>query len=80
MWVFVNCLIENPTFDSQAKEEMTLEEEFFGSSPELSENFVRTAVRLGIVSDIAEALEWQIQRELRDENVAESTLMVIYLN
>jgi len=24
MWIFVNCLIENPTFDSQTKENMTL--------------------------------------------------------
>lgn len=24
LWVFVNCLVENPTFDSQTKENMTL--------------------------------------------------------
>ena len=24
LWVFVNCLVENPAFDSQTKENMTL--------------------------------------------------------
>lgn len=30
MWIFVNCLIENPTFDSQTKEHMTLQQKSFG--------------------------------------------------
>ncbi|VDK32766.1 unnamed protein product, partial [Gongylonema pulchrum] len=30
MWVFVNALIENPTFDSQTKETMTLQAKNFG--------------------------------------------------
>jgi len=30
LWVFVNCLIENPTFDSQTKETMTLQARQFG--------------------------------------------------
>ncbi|KAF9344707.1 DNA topoisomerase 2, partial [Mortierella sp. NVP85] len=29
MWVFINCLIENPAFDSQTKEHMTLKHEKF---------------------------------------------------
>lgn len=32
MWVFVNCLIVNPTFDSQTKENMTLQTKNFGVS------------------------------------------------
>ena len=31
MKVFVNCLIENPAFDSQTKEYMTLKQSAFGS-------------------------------------------------
>ena len=31
MKVFVNCLIENPAFDSQTKENMTLKQSAFGS-------------------------------------------------
>jgi DNA topoisomerase-2 len=32
LWVFVNCLIENPAFSSQTKEQMTLKVSSFGSN------------------------------------------------
>ena len=41
LWVFVNSLIENPTFDSQTKENMTLKlkaDELLG---EISEKFIK---------------------------------------
>lgn len=36
LWVFVNALIENPAFDSQTKETLTLKASQFGSACELS--------------------------------------------
>ena len=41
MWIFVNALIENPAFDSQTKETLTLKSSAFGSKCELSEDFVK---------------------------------------
>jgi DNA topoisomerase-2 len=41
MWLFVNALIENPTFDSQTKETMTLTAGKFGTKPVLSEEFMK---------------------------------------
>lgn len=41
MWLFVNCLVENPTFDSQTKENMTLQQKSFGSTCPLSEKFIK---------------------------------------
>lgn len=41
MWIFVNALIENPTFDSQTKEQMTLQVSKFGSKPVLSDDFLK---------------------------------------
>ena len=41
MWVFVNCLIENPAFDSQTKENMTLKQSAFGSKFEPSDKFFK---------------------------------------
>lgn len=41
MWIFVNALIENPTFDSQTKETLTLPSSKFGSKPTLSEDFLK---------------------------------------
>lgn len=45
IWVFVNALIENPSFDSQTKENMTLQIKGFGSKCVLSEKFIK-AVRM----------------------------------
>lgn len=42
MWIFVNCLVNNPTFDSQTKENMTLQAKSFGSKCVLSEKFITT--------------------------------------
>jgi DNA topoisomerase-2 len=41
MWIFVNASIENPTFDSQTKECLTLKSSAFGSKCELSEDFIK---------------------------------------
>lgn len=38
--MFINALIENPTFDSQTKENMTLQAKSFGSHCSLSEKFI----------------------------------------
>ena len=40
MWVFINCLIVNPAFDSQTKENMILQVKSFGSKCTLSDKFV----------------------------------------
>jgi DNA topoisomerase-2 len=37
IWMFVNCAIVNPTFDSQTKETMTLRASAFGSKPALGD-------------------------------------------
>lgn len=41
LWIFVNCLIENPAFDSQTKENMTLTASKFGSKCSVSEGFLK---------------------------------------
>ncbi|PKU31925.1 hypothetical protein llap_17771 [Limosa lapponica baueri] len=52
MWIFINSLIENPTFDSQTKENMTLQAKNFGSTCKLSEKFIKGAVGCGIVESL----------------------------
>jgi len=54
LWVFVNCFIENPTFDSQTKENMTLKESAFGSKCELSEKFLTNVIKSPIIQSIIE--------------------------
>ncbi|KAG0015996.1 DNA topoisomerase 2 [Entomortierella chlamydospora] len=52
MWVFINCLIENPAFDSQTKENMTLKQSAFGSKCELGEKFIKEIVKSPIVDGV----------------------------
>ncbi|KAI8592154.1 DNA topoisomerase [Geranomyces variabilis] len=46
LWVFVNCSIENPAFDSQTKETMTLKQSSFGSKCTISEDFIKKEKQL----------------------------------
>ncbi|XP_062993417.1 DNA topoisomerase 2-alpha isoform X2 [Elgaria multicarinata webbii] len=64
MWVFVNCLIENPTFDSQTKENMTLQAKAFGSVCKLSEKFIKGAVGCGIVESILNWVKFKAMTQL----------------
>lgn len=41
LWIFVNALIENPTFDSQTKETLTLKPAKFGSECILSDKMIK---------------------------------------
>ncbi|KAM9307935.1 DNA topoisomerase 2-beta isoform 2-T2 [Gastrophryne carolinensis] len=64
IWVFVNCLIENPTFDSQTKENMTLQAKSFGSKCPLSEKFAKAASNCGIVESILNWVKFKAQTQL----------------
>ncbi|XP_004395068.1 PREDICTED: DNA topoisomerase 2-alpha [Odobenus rosmarus divergens] len=64
MWIFVNALIENPTFDSQTKENMTLQVKSFGSTCQLSEKFIKAATGCGIVESILNWVKFKAQVQL----------------
>ncbi|KAL4660492.1 DNA topoisomerase 2-alpha [Arapaima gigas] len=64
MWLFVNCLIENPTFDSQTKENMTLQQKSFGSTCMLSEKFFKSANNCGIVESVMNWVKFKAQTQL----------------
>ncbi|EGT36104.1 hypothetical protein CAEBREN_03194 [Caenorhabditis brenneri] len=65
MWVFVNALIENPTFDSQTKETMTLQSKQFGSTCVLSEKFSKAASNVGITDAV---MSWVRFKQMDDLN------------
>lgn len=64
MWVFINCLIVNPTFDSQTKENMTLQSKSFGSKCTLSEKFITNVSKSGIVESVLQWAKFKAQTEL----------------
>ncbi|TNN65299.1 DNA topoisomerase 2-alpha [Liparis tanakae] len=62
--LFVNCLVENPTFDSQTKENMTLQQKSFGSTCSLSDKFIKQATSSGIVESIMNWVKFKAQTQL----------------
>ena len=62
--VFINALIENPTFDSQTKENMTLKVKAFGSECTLSEKFVKSILKSGVVEAIITMAQARSQVQL----------------
>ena len=50
LWMFINCLVENPSFDSQTKETLTLKAKSFGSTCTLSDKFIKQ-VCVGVMVD-----------------------------
>ncbi|KAL3255856.1 hypothetical protein MRX96_046652, partial [Rhipicephalus microplus] len=64
LWVFVNCLIENPTFDSQTKENMTLQAKKFGSKCELSDKFHNQVLKCGVVEAVMSWVNFKAQKQL----------------
>lgn len=57
LWVFVNCLIENPAFDSQTKETLTLKPSQFGSTCQLSQKYIQDLLKTEIVQSIIQQAE-----------------------
>lgn len=64
IWVFINCLIVNPTFDSQTKENMTLQPKNFGSKCALSDKFITGITKSGIVEAVLSWAKFKAQTEL----------------
>ncbi|XP_037024697.1 DNA topoisomerase 2 [Bradysia coprophila] len=64
LWVFVNCLIVNPTFDSQTKENMTLQAKSFGSKCTLTEKFMKGVASSGIVESVLQWAKFKAQTVL----------------
>ncbi|KHJ95992.1 DNA gyrase/topoisomerase IV, A subunit [Oesophagostomum dentatum] len=76
MWVFVNCLIENPTFDSQTKETMTLQAKSFGSKCELSEKFSKQAINCGVVDAVLAWVRFKQQEDMNKKCSSKKTTKI----
>eukprot|EP00438_Fugacium_kawagutii_P001587 Skav221829 [mRNA] locus=scaffold885:255567:286432:+ [translate_table: standard] len=54
LWVFINCLVENPAFDSQTKETLTSKRERFGSTCRLPEELLTEVLESGLLESLQE--------------------------
>ncbi|KAK4690014.1 DNA topoisomerase II, partial [Tremellales sp. Uapishka_1] len=73
MWIFVNALIENPAFDSQTKECLTLKSSAFGSKCELSEAFVKKVAASGIIDNVLNWAKFKQDQILKKSDGAKRT-------
>ena len=62
LMIFVNCVIENPSFDSQTKDFMSTPIRKFGSKCEVSDKFIEKLAKMGVM-DAAISLN-----EIKDTN------------
>ncbi|CAJ0756558.1 11694_t:CDS:2, partial [Entrophospora sp. SA101] len=77
IWIFVNCLIENPTFDSQTKEYMTLKQSSFGSKCTINDDFIKKTIKIGIIESIVNDLKSkQVQVLKKTDGAKKNTVNV----
>jgi DNA topoisomerase-2 len=65
MFLFINCSIENPSFDGQTKETMTRKVSQFGSTCEITDSFMKKVFKLGIVESTLEMLREKEEAQLK---------------
>lgn len=76
LWLFVNCLIENPTFDSQTKENMTLQPKSFGSKCTLTEKFFANVLKIGVVESVLSWMTFKAQAQLANKCAGKKTTKI----
>ncbi|KAK6933820.1 DNA topoisomerase, type IIA, domain A [Dillenia turbinata] len=65
LWVFVNALIDNPAFDSQTKETLTIRQSSFGSKCELSQEFLKKVAKSGVVESLLSWADFKQSKDLK---------------
>ena len=67
LFVFANCLIENPAFDSQTKENLITTAKKFGSECKLADGFLKKVEKSDIVTEIIKYSQFQDQKKLKNQ-------------
>eukprot|EP00584_Thalassiosira_punctigera_P019142 CAMPEP_0172572992 /NCGR_PEP_ID=MMETSP1067-20121228/135960_1 /TAXON_ID=265564 ORGANISM="Thalassiosira punctigera, Strain Tpunct2005C2" /NCGR_SAMPLE_ID=MMETSP1067 /ASSEMBLY_ACC=CAM_ASM_000444 /LENGTH=1500 /DNA_ID=CAMNT_0013365583 /DNA_START=62 /DNA_END=4564 /DNA_ORIENTATION=+ len=70
--IFVNCLVENPTFDSQTKENMTVRPSTF-ASVKLSDKFMKLVEKCGVVDSVLSYAKYKQNQALKRKGGTKKT-------
>tara|TARA_Y100000389_G_scaffold161729_1_gene164267 strand:+ start:7847 stop:11287 length:3441 start_codon:yes stop_codon:yes gene_type:complete len=65
MFILVNSIIVNPSFDSQTKDYLTTPIAKFGSKCELSDKFYDALVKLGIIEKVVETYQFKESKQIK---------------
>jgi len=71
--VFVNCLVENPTFDSQTKENLTTKTSVIGKTVKLSEKFLKQVEKSAIVESVLSHTKFKESQALKRKGGTKKT-------
>eukprot|EP00742_Colponemidia_sp_Colp-10_P011597 GILJ01012914.1.p1 GENE.GILJ01012914.1~~GILJ01012914.1.p1 ORF type:complete len:1203 (+),score=201.00 GILJ01012914.1:257-3610(+) len=77
LFVFVNCLVENPKFDSQLKENLTSSPQSFGSTCEISDRFIKELIARTTIVDRCIESAMQKQKNALSRKLKGSKLLDI---
>ena len=72
LFLFVRCVIENPSFDSQTKDYMNTPSSSFGSSCEISDKFIEKAAKLGIMDAACALTEVKTTKTIKKQDGVKS--------
>ena len=75
LMLFVNCSIENPSFDSQTKDFMNTPPAKFGSSCSVSEKFIEKIAKLGIMDTAISLTEVKSSKEAKKTDGSKTSLI-----
>lgn len=64
-FIFVNCLVENPAFTSQTKEQLTTRPSAFGSKCPVSEAFIKSVSKTEVVQNILDFANMKADKALK---------------
>ena len=65
MFIFINCLIENPAFTSQTKEQLTTRVKDFGSRCEIPNDYINKIMKTDLATKIFEIADENAQNALK---------------
>jgi len=76
LWVFVNCLVENPAFDSQTKDTLTLRASAFGSKCDIPDTYLKKVAACGVVDAVLSFANFKANKELKKGDGAKRQRLV----
>jgi len=65
MFIFINCLIENPAFTSQTKEQMSTRRQQFGSDVKIPDEFINSVLKTEFIAKILDLAQANADKALK---------------
>lgn len=63
--IFLDCSIEDPTFNSQVKDKLTTKQSAFGSKYDIPDDFIQKFAKTGIIDEVISLVEFRENKELK---------------